>query len=351
MQMIIIRILSVVLACLPLLMATFFLLWTVPRKLLVVKQDLRKLSYGSHEVTPNSVVAEPDVQELMDKYFGTFTLLLPALLLSFFYVAGFLLCDSFLTYQYNNDHSLSLFPVNFVIAARPVFYAFIGAYLFNLGTMVRRVYLSDLNEQVFWGSLNRILLTLGLAVVFLKIDLPGASESTIYFSIGFISNIFLEWLIEKSLKILNWSKPKQDDLPLQMIRGIDIWKEYRLEEEGIENVQNLATADVVELAVRTHYNFRTLIDWVDQAILLSRLTTDQAKKLSDQAVSLSAIDLAAASPASARDETIANAIADTIGVNKVLMSRTMNSLYEDRFVRDLWSLWQSKTEVPITPGG
>jgi len=40
------------------------------------------------------------------------------------------------------------------------------------------------------------------------------------------------------------------------------------QEEGIENVENLASADVVALAVRTHYNLRTLVDWIDKAILL-----------------------------------------------------------------------------------
>ena len=81
-----------------------------------------------------------------------------------------------------------------------------------------------------------------------------------------------------------------------MVKGINMWKEYRLEEEGIENVQNLATADVTELTVRTHYNFRTLVDWIDQAILLTRLTGEQVKALASQATAVSAIEFAAASP-------------------------------------------------------
>jgi hypothetical protein len=195
---------------------------------------------------------------------------------------------------------------------------------------------------------------LGLALVVIKANLPGSGEPGIYFSIGFLSNIFLQWIIDSSLKVLNIAKPKQNDLPLQMVRGINIWKEYRLEEEGIENVQNLATADVVDLAVKTHYNFRTLIDWVDQSILLARLTDEQVKKFADQAVALSAIDLASASPdANGGDKTIANAIATALGVDRDLMARTMNNLYEDRFVRDLWSLWQSGTEqlaaAPLSP--
>jgi hypothetical protein len=346
MQMIIIRVISILLAVIPLMMAAFFLLVTFPRKLLVVQQDLRKLKVGGEAQIANSVSGpEPDIKELMDKYFSAFTLSLPALLLSILYITGFVLCDSFIDLHYNHAGTLLLFPNEFVLACRPVLYAFVGVYLFNLGNMVRRVYLADLNEQVFWGSLNRVLLTLGLALVVIKAQLPVGGEPALYFSIGFLSNIFLQWIIDSSLKVLNIGKPKQADLPLQMVRGINIWKEYRLEEEGIENVQNLATADVVDLVVRTHYNFRTLIDWIDQSILLSRLTDDQVQKFSAQAVALSAIDMAAASPdANDGDKTIANAIAQALGVNADLMTQTMNNLYEDRFVRDLWDLWQSGTE-------
>jgi hypothetical protein len=55
------------------------------------------------------------------------------------------------------------------------------------------------------------------------------------------------------------------------VSGINLWIEYRLAEEGIENVQNLATADPITLAIHTHYNVRTLVDWIDQALLLHRL--------------------------------------------------------------------------------
>ena len=332
------------------MMAAFFLLVTFPRKLLVVQQDLRKLKSGGESQAFSSVSSpEPDIKELMDKYFSAFTLSLPALLLSVLYLTGFVLCDSFVDLQYNHAGTLVLFPNQFVFACRPVLYAFIGVYLFNFGTMVRRVYLADLNEQVLWGSLNRLLLTLGLALVVLKAHLPGSGEPGVYFSIGFLSNVFLQGILDSSLKLLNIGKPKQNDLPLQMVRGINIWKEYRLEEEGVENVQNLATADVVELAVKTHYNFRTLIDWIDQSILLARLTDDQVKKFSAQAVALSAIDLASASPdANGGDKTIANAIAQALDVNPDLMAQTMNNLWEDRFVRDLWNLWQSGTETRLT---
>ena|SRR5437773_5595540 len=100
MQMIVIRVVSILLAVIPLMMAVFFLLVTFPRKLLVVQQDLKKLKFGGENQSFSSVSSpERDIKELMDKYFSAFTLSLPALLLSVLYVTGFVLCDSFIDLQ------------------------------------------------------------------------------------------------------------------------------------------------------------------------------------------------------------------------------------------------------------
>lgn len=353
-------IVSDILAFLPLLMAAFFLAFTLPRKIVSVKQDLAKLTYADgtkdqlsaavagRQGGASKIASENDIDVLAGKYFDKFSLLLPALLLTLFYGAGFATCDAYLNMHYNSG-SPWFFPPSFVDTARPLLYAFIGVYLFNLGNMVRRIYLADLNEQVFWGAINRLWLSMGLALVFLKVGVPKESESYAFFSVGFLANTFLDWILTNSLKFLNLGKPKSEDLPLQMVKGINIWKEYRLEEEGIENVQNLATADVTELTVRTHYNFRTLIDWIDQALLLTRLTSDQVKLLSGQATAISAIELAAASPKASGNTEVAEALARKLSVDPVLMVATLNRLYEDEYVQDLWNLWQSGKEGGTLP--
>lgn len=341
MDMIVVLIVSFVLASLPLLMAGFFRAFSLPRKMLVVRGELETLA----PQPSSSPVDSSKLDELAEKYFSKSRLLLPSVLLTFLYLAIFALCDSYLSLRYAN-HSISIFPVPLVLIARPLLFALVGVYLFNLGTIVRRLYLADINEQVFWGAVNRLLLSTGLALVILKLGLDK-TEGMVYFSIGFLANIVLDWILEQTLKVLNINKPKQDDLPLQMVRGINIWKEYRLGEEGIENVQNLATADVVDLAVRTHYSLRTLIDWIDQALVLTRLTSDQVKMLSSQAVALSAIELATAAPENSNgDETFAKAMAARLNVDAVLFAATLNRLFEDEYVRKLWALWQSGTDSP-----
>lgn len=353
MKMTIIVITSFGLASLPLIIAAYFRIFTLPRKVQAITAEVQRMEgTGDGNISPEQDpgtgrrrFGAPDVPGLAKKYFSSSTLAIPSALLTAFYVIGFLLCDSYLKIRFVEEANSWFFPKGFVESSVPLLYAFVGVFLFNLGTMVRRLYLADITEQVFWAGVNRLLLSMGLALVLMK---SGAQNwgAGFYFTIGFMANIVLDWLLEGSLKLLNITKPKQDDLPLQMVRGINIWKEYRLEEEGIENVQNMATADAVDLAVRTHYSARTLIDWIDQAIVLARLTHEQVQAMTSQAIAISAVELAAAAPANSNgDRTFSNALADKLKVDPVLMAATLDRLYEDEYVRRLWELWQSGTET------
>jgi hypothetical protein len=358
MHMSIIWVISVVLALLPLLMAGYFLEVTLERKKVAVKQDLGKLrtnTFTQGSLRSGKIASDQDIDDLVEKFYRKSTLSVPAFLLTIFYASAFILGDTYLNQKFNSGNPW-FFSKALIDIAAPVLYTFVGVYLFNLGNFIRRIYLGDLNEQVFWGAINRFWLSIGLSLVVQKAGFPLAAQPGIFFSIGFLANIVLDWVLDGTLKALNFTQPSSQDLPLRMVKGIDIWKAYRLEEEGIENVQNLATADITELTVRTHYNYRTLIDWIDQALLLVRLNADQAKILTSQATAISAIELAAASPRASGNNAVANALATALKIDPVLMGATMDRLYEDEFVQTLWNLWQSGEEggtvpPPTPPGG
>ena len=57
-------------------------------------------------------------------------------------------------------------------------------------------------------------------------------------------------------------------LPLSQIDGLSVWHEARLDEEDIENVPNMATADIVDLMLNTKISPNRIINWIDQAMLL-----------------------------------------------------------------------------------
>lgn len=354
MQTIIIDFSCLIAAVLPLLVVLFAISSTVPRKKTEVTRVLNKFRSGvirsrssssateSSGESQNGGDTERRVNELFNQYFSAKTLVPPATLLTLLYMAGFQLCISFLEMAYFSPDSYPLFSLRFLLASPPVLYAFMGVYLFNLGAMIRRTYLSDLNEHVFWGGINRLLLTMGIATAFSRtVHLQhGAWGALFFFSIGFLANVLLEIALERGLRTIGANrKESRNDLPLRSIKGIDIWKEYRLEEEGIESVQNMATASLFELTVRTHYNARTLMDWIDQSIVLSRFSTEHVRIMSKNAISISAIDLAASSPLYRGDDTVSEALAELLHIDNTLMANTLNSLYEDTYVSELWSRW------------
>src|SRR5262245_58326821 len=101
MEMIVIVIVSLVLGVLPLLIVGFFQMFVLPRKLQAVQDDVKRVA-PKHPLPAEAgnmpAISEiaPHVQELGDRYFRKATLFLPALLLTFFYLAGFALCDSYI---------------------------------------------------------------------------------------------------------------------------------------------------------------------------------------------------------------------------------------------------------------
>jgi len=344
-NMTVLVVLAVVMALMPGLAAVLFRGYLIARKQNELVNEIKKLN-GEQSEMVESRGGVAKVRELIDHHYRWRSLLLPAFLCAVFYMAAAALG---LEYIHTNDaHTPSrLFPGNVVIHARLLLYTFIGVYLFNSGTLIRRVYLVDLSEVVFWGGIYRLMLSMGLAITLLPFKFSGHVE-LVFFAIGFLASAFLGWVLELAMQVAGINTAKRDDFSLRMVRGINVWKDYRLEEEGVENVQNLATADVIELAVKTHYSLRTLIDWVDQAMAISRFGL-KIKDLEAAGLNVSAIELAWLAPeATGGDTAVAQAIATAGKLDLELVKAQLNSLYEDALVRELWTLWQTKPEFDGT---
>ena len=59
--------------------------------------------------------------------------------------------------------------------------------------------------------------------------------------------------------------------PLSALDGLNVWYEAQLLEVGIEDMQNLVTANVVDIILDTRVPIGRLVDWIDQAALLIHL--------------------------------------------------------------------------------
>jgi hypothetical protein len=66
--------------------------------------------------------------------------------------------------------------------------------------------------------------------------------------------------------------------PLSSLDGLTIWDQARLLEEGIEDLENLATANLVDVLLSMRIPVARLVDWLDQAILLVHLPYDEEEE-------------------------------------------------------------------------
>ncbi|NEA32685.1 hypothetical protein [Streptomyces sp. SID13031] len=158
----------------------------------------------------------------------------------------------------------------------PVTVAFLGAYFFSLQMLFRRYVRTDLRGSAYVAVLMRILLAvIGIWVIEAVASELGWSGSELLI-VGFVVGVFpvVVWQVIRNvaMKLFKFALPTLDStLALDRIDGLTVWHQSRLEEEDIENVPNMATADIVDLLVNTRIPAGRVVDWVDQSILLTQL--------------------------------------------------------------------------------
>lgn len=151
---------------------------------------------------------------------------------------------------------------------------FVGAYLYCVQAVVRGFVRSDLRAGTYVASVNRIVLTLVLVTAaHLLLSQLGVEEPGLAI-VAFVVGVFpwpfllalLRWLASVALRRLVPNMAQEN--PLSMLQGLTTWHEARLAEADIENLPNLASADLVDLMLNTGVPTSRLVDWVDQAMLL-----------------------------------------------------------------------------------
>ena len=155
-------------------------------------------------------------------------------------------------------------------------YGFLGAYAFVTSMLIRRFFQSDLRPSAYATAVYRITLVL-LIVTVLHQVLGGTTavteraELAVAFVVGFFPLVGLQALQRVTSRALRWFVPPvTSEYPLDQLDGFNLWYEARLTEEGVEDMQNLTTMNLVDVILHTRVP-AWLVDWTDQAFLLTHL--------------------------------------------------------------------------------
>lgn len=174
----------------------------------------------------------------------------------------------------------------------PEFYAFIGAYFFAVQMLFRRYARRDLRPSAYVsvsiriaiaiiGTWAAIQVTEAFPLPLLHSTDPKAQLSRLLvlgFVIGVFPRVAWQFITNASSALFGMVFPTFDTkLPISDIDGLTSWHEARLEEEDIENVPNMATADIVDLILNTRIPTDRIVDWMDQAILYTHIGPEDQK--------------------------------------------------------------------------
>lgn len=158
-------------------------------------------------------------------------------------------------------------------------FGFIGAYWFNLQSIVRRYFQNDLRTNAYISGVVRIIAVLLLVTVVSQVS--PVSDGSLYalaFAVGVFPRLALQVLEKAISRIVGRLTELRNQFPLTHLDGLNMWYEARLVEEGIEDMQNLATADMVEMLLSTRVPVGRLVDWIDQALLYVRVKDSKQRE-------------------------------------------------------------------------
>ena len=133
-------------------------------------------------------------------------------------------------------------------------FAFLGAYAFIVQSLIRRFFQSDLRPSAYASVVLRIIVVLVTMAALHQLlgAVTPATEAAIAFMVGFFPVIAFQALQRAAAATLRVFVPQMTpDYPLNQLDGLNVWYEARLVEEGIEDMQNLATANLVDVILHT----------------------------------------------------------------------------------------------------
>lgn len=225
-------------------------------------------------------------------------------------------------------------------------FAFAGGFLWSGYNIIRRLVAYDLSPSVYYSAGIRIMLASAVALVasFLLGSETTANEvfsfkaslAVIAFLAGIFPQRILNYLISRFQDIFSNENVTEKSLSLYNIEGISIYHKERLEEIGIDNAQNLATASLTQLIAETPYDARQLLDWIGQAKLICYVK-DDIERL--RAIGIrSVFDLLKGN----KDRIVLRELSDAVGLDTPILEIVHGQIKEDRGIIALYNFQENK---------
>ncbi|MEM1124451.1 MAG: hypothetical protein AAGJ18_28700, partial [Bacteroidota bacterium] len=158
--------------------------------------------------------------------------------------------------------------------------------------------------------------------------------------IAFLAGIFpqriLNYLIERFQEFFSNESVTERSLSLYNIEGISIYHKERLEEIGIDNAQNLATASLTQMIAETPYDARQLLDWIGQAKLVCYVK-DDIERL--RAIGIrSVFDLLKGN----KNRVVLRELSDAVGLDTPILEIVHGQVINDRGITALYNFQENK---------
>jgi hypothetical protein len=198
----------------------------------------------------------------------------------FIYFAGFLITVPVINSVFVTESSVVQIHLlkSVGIPLSIIQWGFLGGFVYTSLYMINRFLRKDLYPRVYLYGSFRLLLSVVVAVIiyFLYLIYPHTDHEIAPPSIllaCFLAGVapiqFLYRLADTQLsKITGWKRRNvAGNRPITLMGGVNYASAERLDEEGINSIQEMSLSDPDDLAIRTKFPESIVRDWRDQAIL------------------------------------------------------------------------------------
>jgi hypothetical protein len=156
-------------------------------------------------------------------------------------------------------------------------FAALGAFVSVMWRMIKRINSNALTARFMFTAALRSAIAMMIGLAAGQFDLfgflnPNGPRETVLFLTGLFTDWALDALRNRARTVFDPTASQTvDQLPLNMVDGLDDGVIDILDEIGIWDIEHLATCEAGELTLRTLYPFNRVADWIDQAVLINYL--------------------------------------------------------------------------------